>query len=193
LRTPFTRIEEHFQGELSAWSNDLTVEVAGHGVVSHAGSAVVRMIADGTGLTAGLSTALHRRGFVAVHDRGRVLTDAAVMIADGGRVLSDLATLRDQGELFGPVASDSTLWRTLSEIGPAQRDRIARARARTRRHVWELIETRHGRIPPSRVGDRDLGATIVVRMDASILISHSDKEQAAGTFNLWSSPVDRVV
>jgi hypothetical protein len=70
----------------------------------------------------------------------------------------------------------------LSEIGPAQRDRIARARAKTRAHVWGLIEARHGRIPPSRVGDRDLGKTIVVRMDASILISHSDKEQAVGTF-----------
>jgi hypothetical protein len=168
--------------EITAWSTDLTVEVAGHGVVSHAGSAAVRLLADGTGLTAGLSKALRRRGFVPVHDRGRVLTDAAVMIADGGTVMSDLATLRDQGELFGPVASDPTLWRALSEIGSTQRDRIARARARTRAHVWGLIEQRHGQIPPSRVSDRDLGKTIVVRMDASILISHSDKEQAAGTF-----------
>jgi hypothetical protein len=168
--------------ELSAWSKDLTVEVGGHGLVSHAGSAAVRMIADGTGLTAQLSRALHRRGFVPVHDRGRVLADTAVLIADGGRVLSDLATLRDQGELFGSVASDPTLWRALDEIGPTQRDRIARARATTRAHVWTLIQARHGRIPSSRVGDRDLGKTIVVRMDASILISHSDKEQAAGTF-----------
>ena len=45
-----------------------------------------------------------------------------------------------------------------------------------------LIEARHGQIPPSRVADRDLGKTVVVRMDASILISHSDKEQATGTF-----------
>jgi Transposase DDE domain group 1 len=168
--------------ELTAWSKDLTVEVAGHGVASHAGSAAVRALADGTGLTAGLSQALHRRGFVPVHDRGRVLADAAVMIADGGRVLSNLATLRDQGELFGPVASDPTLWRTLNEIGPAQRDRIAAARATTRQHVWGLIEARHGRIPPSRVADRDLGKTIVVRMDAAIVISHSDKQAAAGTF-----------
>jgi hypothetical protein len=78
-------------------------------------------------------------------------------------VLSDLATLRDQGELFGSVASDPTLWRTLSEIGPTQRDRIARARARTRVHVWGLTEARHGRIPSSRVGGRHLGKTIVVR------------------------------
>ena len=30
----------------SAWSKDLTVEVSGHGVVSHAGSAVLRLLAD---------------------------------------------------------------------------------------------------------------------------------------------------
>jgi hypothetical protein len=41
-----------------------------------------------------------------VHDRGRVLTDTAVMIADGGRVLSDLATLRDQGEPPARVEAD---------------------------------------------------------------------------------------
>jgi hypothetical protein len=66
----------------------------------YAGSAAVRMIVDGTGLTARLSRALRRRGFVPMHDRGRVLTDVAVMIADGSWVLSDLAKLRDQGELF---------------------------------------------------------------------------------------------
>lgn len=47
--------------------------------------------------------------------------------------------------------------------------------------MWSLIETRHGRIPPSRVADRDLGKTIVIRLDASIVIAHSDKELAAGT------------
>jgi hypothetical protein len=112
----------------------------------------------------------------------RVLADAAVLIADGGRVLSDLATLRDQGELFGTVASDPTLWRALHEIGQPQRRTIARARAKTREHVWSLITQRHGRIPPSRVADRDLGSTIVIRIDASIVIAHSDKELAAGTY-----------
>ena len=93
--------------ELTAWSRDLTVEVGGHGVVSHTGSAALRLLADRTGLTGALSKALRRRGFTPVHDRGRVLADTAVLIADGGRVMSDLAVLRDQGELFGPVASDS--------------------------------------------------------------------------------------
>jgi hypothetical protein len=158
------------------------VEIGGRGVINHAGAAALRLIADRTGLTGGLSRALARRGFLPVHDRGRVLADTAVLIADGGRVLADLATLRDQAELFGPVASDSTLWRALDEIGQSQRRKIARARARTREHVWSLIEQRHGRIPPSRVADRDLGKTIVIRMDASLVIAHSDKQLAAGTF-----------
>jgi len=143
--------------ELTAWSRDLTVEVGGHGIVSHTGSAALRLLADRTGLTGALSRALRRRGFTPVHDRGRVLADTAVLIADGGRVLSDLAVLRDQAELFGPVASDPTLWRALDEIGPDQRERIAAARAKVRRHVWGLIEARHGRIPASRVADLDLG------------------------------------
>jgi len=171
--------------ELNAWSwsKDLIVEVAGHGVVSHAGSAVLRLLADNTGLTGALSKALRRRGFTPVHDRGRVLVDTAVCIADGGRVLSDLAALRDQGELYGPVASDPTLWRALEEIGADQRAWIATARAKIRRQVWALIEARHGGIPASQVADVDLGPTVVIRMDATIQIAHSDKEQATGTFS----------
>ncbi|MGH3999150.1 MAG: transposase, partial [Pseudonocardiaceae bacterium] len=168
--------------DVTAWSKDLTVEIAGRDVINHAGAAALRMLADRTGLTSGLSEALTRRGFFPVHDRGRVLADAAVLIADGGRVLSDLATLRDQAGLYGSVASDPTLWRTLDEIGDLQRRKIARARARTREHVWSLIARRHGRIPPSRVGDRDLGKTVVIRMDASLVIAHSGKELAAGTY-----------
>lgn len=104
------------------------------------------------------------------------------MIADGGRLLSDLAMLRDQGQLYGPVASDPTRWRALDEIGQPQRRKIAWARATTREHVWSLIVQRHGRIPPSPVADRDLGRTIVIRMDASLVIAHSDKHLAAGTY-----------
>ena len=80
------------------------------------------------------------------------------------------------------MASDATLWRALEEIGDAQRARIASARARTRRRVWTLIAARHGRIPPSRVADVDLGKTVVIRLSATIQIAHSDKQGAAGTF-----------
>jgi len=69
--------------------------------VSHTGSVVLRLIADNTGLTAGLSRAVTRRGSAPVRNRGRVVTDLAVCIADGARVLSDLAALRVQAELYG--------------------------------------------------------------------------------------------
>lgn len=85
--------------DATSWSKGLAVEIAGHDVINHAGAAVLRVIADRTGLTSGLSRALARPGFVPIHDRGRVLADTAVLIANGGRVLSDLAMLRDQAEV----------------------------------------------------------------------------------------------
>lgn len=92
----------------TAWSKGLGIEVGGHGVVSHAGSAATRLLADRAGLTGALSGALARRGFAPLHDRGRVLADLAVAIADGATTISEIDTLRHQGKLFGPVASDRT-------------------------------------------------------------------------------------
>jgi hypothetical protein len=48
--------------------------------------------------------------------------------------------------------------------------------------VWQLIVTRHGPIPASPVADEDLGAAVVIRLDATLVIAHSDKQQAAATF-----------
>src|SRR4051812_10204074 len=89
--------------ELTGWSRDLGVEVAGRGVVAHTGSVALRALADRTGLTTAVSSALARPGFEPVHHRGRVLADSAVMIADGGRGMSDLAGVRGPGARFGAV------------------------------------------------------------------------------------------
>jgi hypothetical protein len=62
-----------------------------------------------------------------------------VLIADGGVAICDIDVLRHQGELFGPVASDTTLWRALDEIGPVQLRRIAAARAKVRARMWRLF------------------------------------------------------
>jgi hypothetical protein len=48
--------------------------------------------------------------------------------------------------------------------------------------VWKKITARHGRIPPSKVADQDLGKTVVIRLDGTIQIAHSEKEGAAGTY-----------
>jgi len=117
--------------DATSWSKDLAVEIASQDAINHLGASTLRIIADRTGLTSNLSRTLTRRGFTTVHDRDQVLSDAAVLIADGGRVLSGLAKLRDQAALFGPVASDPTLWRALSEIAEIQRSRVDRRRVCT--------------------------------------------------------------
>jgi hypothetical protein len=74
-----------------------------------------------------------------------VLVDLAVMIADGGEAIADIDVLRHQDEVFGPVASDTTVWRALDEIGAGQLRRIARARAKVRVRLWQLF----GGAPPA--------------------------------------------
>ncbi|MBV8541664.1 MAG: IS1380 family transposase [Pseudonocardiales bacterium] len=168
--------------DVTAWSKGLSVEVGGHGVVSHVGSGLLRLAADRVGLTGALSRALARPGFWPVHDRGRVLLDPAVMTADGGATISQIDTLRHQGELFGSVASDTTVWRALEELTPARLGKVAVARARVREHVWKRIVARHGRIPPARAAGRDPGEMTVIRLDASIVPAHSDEQQAGPPF-----------
>jgi hypothetical protein len=144
----------------------------GEGVVGHAGAALLAELADRLGLTAALGwragqgqTRRHR------HQAGRVLRDLVVMLADGGDCLSDLAVLRDQPELFGPVASTATAWRMVEgtagdELGLAGL-RAARAHARAR--AWQA-----GAWP-----DADL---LVIDVDGTLLEAHSDKQGAAGTY-----------
>jgi hypothetical protein len=166
----------------TGWARDLRTRVTGKGVVSHVGSALLRILGDQVGLTSALSKALSVRGFDPDIDRGRLLSDLAVAVADGATAIDDIATLRDQSELFGHVASTSTAWRGLGEIGGVQLGRIDRARATARAHVWRQIEARHGQIPSARTCYGDLGKTVVIRLDASIVIAHSDKIGAKGTF-----------
>ncbi len=100
---------------VTGWSKGLEVTADGEGIVSHAGLVLLRQLADKTGLTAGLSRALASPRLL-IHDRGRVTADLACAIADGSEVISDFRVLTDQKELFGPVASVPTTWRTLNEI-----------------------------------------------------------------------------
>ena len=139
----------------------------GRGLAVHAGARLLADLADGTGLTAALSEAMdgtkqRDRG----HDRGRVLADAAVMIADGGEAICDIAALAGQPRLFGEVASPSTLCRTL-DAAAARVEAIKAARAVARRRVW--------------AAGADPGF-YVIDIDATLVESHSDKQAAAGTY-----------
>ena len=122
----------------TGWMKGLKVTGDGTGVVSHAGVALVRALADATGLTKGLSRALASARLL-VHDRGRVLADLACAIADGGEAISDFRVIGDQGELFGPVASVPTAWRALDEIGIGGERALGRITAAVnsaRRTAW---------------------------------------------------------
>lgn len=163
----------------TTWSRDLRVTADGTGVVSHVGAVLLRMLADRAGLTQAISGALARPAWWPTHDRGRVLVDLAVMIADGGEAICDIDVLRHQGEVFGPVASAATCWRALDAIGDRQLRRIAKARAQVRARVWTLI----GQVPPARAAGRDVGdGVVVLDVDSTIVLAHSNKEGAAPTY-----------
>lgn len=162
-----------------SWSAGLSVSGDGTGVVAHADSAGLRLLADRTGLTGEVCKALARRGFVPRHDRGRVLVDVAVMLAGGGEAIADIDVLRHQEQVLGPVASAPTVWRALAELTPARLDKIDKARARVRRHVWSQLADG---LPASTVAGGDLGDVVVLDVDATIVVAHSEKEQAAPTF-----------
>ncbi len=75
-----------------------------------AGLFALGRFADRVGLTEALSAAVPARGERApVHDRGAVLAHALLVLASGGEACTDIECLRSQRELFGEVASDSTL------------------------------------------------------------------------------------
>jgi hypothetical protein len=168
----------------TGWQKGLQVTAGGTGVVSHAGLALLRALADNTGLTGGLSRALVSDRLV-VHDRGRVLADLACAIGDGGEAISDFRVIADQEELFGPAASVPTCWRALSEIaagGAKTAGRISAAVNGARRTAWAAAAARHGGLPGVRVADMVLDGVTCLRLDASVVTCHSDKELAEPNF-----------
>lgn len=116
------------------WSRGLEVTVGGEGVVSHAGLALLRMLADRTGLSSGLSKALAQPR-VLVHDRGRVLADVAAAIADadpGRRWSGRLGAFNEEVSL--ETVGGVFCWRPTRPSWPAQMSdserRFASAEAR---------------------------------------------------------------
>jgi hypothetical protein len=146
------------------------VTTDGTGVVGHAGAALLRELADRLELTGALGwrgPQGRRR-----HPDAAVLRDLAVLLADGGDCLSDLAALRDQPELFGPVASTPTAWRVIQRLAqdPDGLARLRAARAHARGRAWAA-----GGHPDVEV--------LVVDADATLVLSHSDAKQGtAGTY-----------
>jgi hypothetical protein len=154
---------------MGRWSvKTVDVRADGTGLSSRAGTALLALVADRVGLTAGLCDALEgtreRRGG---HEPGRVFCDLAVMLADGGRCVSDLGALAGQDSPFGEVASVSTARRVMLSIGEVERAAIRAARAAARARAWTAGAA------PERV---------ILDFDATPIDVHSEKEQAAGHY-----------
>jgi Transposase DDE domain group 1 len=167
----------------NGWDHALKVTADGAGLVGHAGAVLLRKIADQAGLTAGLSAALRKAGQAPVFDRGVVLVSLAAAIALGATSMSDIAVLAHLAPVLGDAPSGPTVRRALDLAGgAAMLDRIARARARARAHVWTLIEDTAAGFPWLVIAGKTLAGWLVIDMDATLVTAHSDKEGAAPTW-----------
>ena len=149
-------------------TRSMKVTVDGKNLVSHAGTALLAE-QDRGGLTGAMSTAMAECGIDwHTHDPGVVLTHLAVAIADGADCLSDLAALREQFELFGPVASIATAWRAVEATTASELRSNPEAIAVARAKVWAAASP---------------GDSLVLDFDSTLVNSYSEKEDATPTYS----------
>jgi len=119
-------------------------------------------------LTEAMSVAMEDCGISwHTHDPGVVLTHLAVAIADGADCLADIAALKEQEDLFGPVASVATAWRAVHATASIELRTIPVAMATARARVWAAH-------PPQ--------GPIIWDFDSTLLNVHAEKEDAAATY-----------
>jgi hypothetical protein len=152
----------------------MKVSADGAGVVSHAGVGLLREVADLTGLSSQVTEVLadtYRGPWT--HAPGGVFADLAAAVADGADCVDSVGSLwGDRQQVFGPVASTTTLWRLVDErVDAAHLPGIRAARAHARERAWAA-----GAAPDHR-------GWLHLDVDATICIDHSDnKENAAATW-----------
>jgi hypothetical protein len=149
------------------------IEAAGDGVVAHVGLHALGAFADRLGLGDALSERILPAGErLPMHDRGKVLVQAMLMLAGGGESCADIEALRAQERLFGAVPSDSTLYRTFRhDITPATLAGLWEALAGVRAQVWRRSSVTNTTEP------------VVLDIDATLVEVHSEnKEGTAPTY-----------
>ena len=167
----------------NGWDHALKVTASGTGLVGHAGAVLIRKAAGQAGLTAGLGGALRKKSTSPVFDRGIVLVSLAAAIALGAASMSDIALLAHLAPVLGDAPSGPTVRRALDLAGTAAMlDRIGRARARARAHVWTLIEGTPAGFPWLAIAGKTLTGWLVIDMDATLVTASSDTEGAAPTW-----------
>ncbi len=150
----------------------VAVEGGGDQVVAHVGLHALGAFADRLGLGDSLSARMPISGErLPRHDRGKVLTQAMLMLAGGGEACADIEHLRAQVDLFGAVPSDSTLYRTFRQIDPSTLAGLWEAMAEVRAQVWRRSAATTGT------------HAVVLDIDSSLHEIHSEnKAEAAATY-----------
>ena len=158
----------------------LTVATTEQSLVSHAGLTVVASFVDALGFRGLCEDRLGQ--FVpsgAWHRPGTILGSLAVMLAVGGEHVSDLDILRTGERVFGKVASNATVSRFF-ERTVANPDvftyGFATLTRELRSRVWEAAGDRNPALKATALDP------LIVDLDATLVTSHSDKEQAVGTY-----------
>ena len=134
----------------------------------------MRELADLTELSSQVTAALadtYRGPWI--HAPGDVFADLAAAVADGADCVDGVASLwGDRQQVFGQVASGTTLWRLVDErIDATRLPAIRAARAHAQERAWAA-----GAAP-------DHDGWLHLDVDATITIDHSDhKENAAATW-----------
>jgi len=136
----------------------VVVEGGGEQVVAHVGLHALGAFADRLGVGDLLSARIALRGArLPLHDRGKVLVHAMLMLAGGGEACSDIERLRAQPTLFGAVPSDSTLYRTIRSLDAITLGALWEAVAQARGEVWRRSSVTTGKAP------------VVLDLDASLI------------------------
>ena len=87
------------------------------------------------------------------------------MLAGGGEACTDIEHLRTQESLFGSVASDSTLYRTVTALDASTRSGLWEAVAQVRDRVWSRSSATTG------------STEVVLDIDASLHEIHSENKE----------------
>jgi hypothetical protein len=158
----------------------LPVAATGQSLVSHAGLNVVTSFVDALGFRGLCEDRLGQFvGPGARHRPGTILGSLAVMLAGGGEHVSDLDILRTGAGVFGELASNATISRFFERTvtnpdvftyGFATLTRELRSRA------WESAGDRNPALKGTALDP------LIVDLDATLVTSHSDKDQALGTY-----------
>ena len=150
------------------------VSADGHGVVSHAGTGMLRELAELTGLSARVSAVLadtYRGPWT--YAPGAVFADLAAAVAGGADCIDGVGqACGDREHVFGPAASTTTMWRLVdTRVDAKHLPGIRAARAHARARAWAA-----GAAPAP-------GQWLHLDVDATITIDHSDnKESSAPTW-----------